>query len=269
MHYRYFLLNETYDFGLNWYRKNLPCVCKNEMTVEKTPLYFSTSYVPQRVYNMNNHMKMILMLRDPVERTISDFGHTKWDDAVNENQIWNDTFEELLLDNAGNINTSHPIIDRSVYYDSMINWLSWFDRKQFLLLSSERFTKQPYDTLRKVEEFLNLKTFFHRQMFYYDEKKGFYCYILNHEPKCMSRSKGLPHVKIQVHVRKQLIAYYRKKNRDFNKLVNETFPWSNNNISVVENNDTGAALSSKAPGDSYEFPNHNQQHNDKATQSIS
>ena len=71
---------------------------------------------------MNSEMKMILMLRDPVERTISDFGHSKWADRVYRKRIWNDTFEELLVDSVtGLIDKSNCIIDRSVYTDSMIN----------------------------------------------------------------------------------------------------------------------------------------------------
>ena len=180
---------------------------------------------------MNSNMKLILMLRDPVDRAISDFGHTKWADRVWEGRGWNDTFEELLVDRrTGAINTSHCILDRSVYYDSMVNWLKWFDRKQFLILSSEEFVKHPHDALLKAENFLTVKPFFEEKMFYYDRKKGFYCYLMYGEPRCMPEGTGLPHVKIHTKVKAQLAEYYRKKNRDFNKLVNETFVWSGQSV---------------------------------------
>ena len=180
---------------------------------------------------MNSGMKMILMLRDPVERAISDFGHTKWADKVYRKRKWNETFEDLLVDSrTGAINTSHCILDRSVYYDSMTNWLKWFDRKQFLILSSEEFVKHPHDALQKAEKFLNLKSFFDQKMFYYDKKKGFYCYVMHAKTRCMPDSKGLPHVKVQTKVKRQLGEYYRQRNHDFNKLVNETFVWSDQSV---------------------------------------
>ena len=96
-----------------------------------------------------------------------------------------------------------------------------------MILTSERFVTDPAESLKKVEEFLNLKTFFNHRMFYFDKVKGFYCYVMNGEGQCMSRSKGLPHVKVDSKVKRQMSKYYREKNKDFNKLMNTTFQWSN------------------------------------------
>lgn len=47
------------------------------MTIEKTPAYFTNQYAPERVHRLNSSMKLILILRDPVIRTISDFTQVK------------------------------------------------------------------------------------------------------------------------------------------------------------------------------------------------
>lgn len=46
---------------------------QDQITVEKSPNYFVDPVVPERVYKLNTSMKLLLILRDPVRRTISDY----------------------------------------------------------------------------------------------------------------------------------------------------------------------------------------------------
>jgi len=51
----------------------MPLVSRGQMTVEKSPNYFISNKTPQRIYEMNKNIKLILAVREPVERAISDF----------------------------------------------------------------------------------------------------------------------------------------------------------------------------------------------------
>lgn len=62
-----------YNKGLRWYRHRMPITKDGQLTMEKTPSYFITREVPKRVYNMNPKTKLILVVRDPVTRAISDY----------------------------------------------------------------------------------------------------------------------------------------------------------------------------------------------------
>lgn len=44
-----------------------------QITMEKTPSYFITREVPKRVYNMDPKTKLLLVVRDPVTRAVSDY----------------------------------------------------------------------------------------------------------------------------------------------------------------------------------------------------
>lgn len=55
----------------------MPTSIHGQITVEKTPSYMVTLQAPQRVYKMNNKMKIIVVLKDPVERAISDFTQSR------------------------------------------------------------------------------------------------------------------------------------------------------------------------------------------------
>jgi len=45
-----------------------------QITMEKTPVYFARSrIVPSRVHKMNSSIRLLVALRDPVERAISHY----------------------------------------------------------------------------------------------------------------------------------------------------------------------------------------------------
>ena len=69
----FFDKNERYRRGLDWYREQMPTSDENQLTVEKTPSYYVTPEVPERVYAMNPHVQLVLIVRDPVTRLLSDF----------------------------------------------------------------------------------------------------------------------------------------------------------------------------------------------------
>ena len=51
----------------------MPYTTSTQLTVEKTPGYFIGDDVPDRVKAMNKSIKLLVIVRDPVERAISDY----------------------------------------------------------------------------------------------------------------------------------------------------------------------------------------------------
>lgn len=51
----------------------MPLTVKGQITMEKTPSYFVSKNVPERVYQMNPLVKLLLVVRDPVTRAVSDY----------------------------------------------------------------------------------------------------------------------------------------------------------------------------------------------------
>jgi hypothetical protein len=54
-------------------RHHMPPTLEGQVTMEKTPSYFVTREVPQRVRQMNPNTKLLVVVRDPVTRAISDY----------------------------------------------------------------------------------------------------------------------------------------------------------------------------------------------------
>lgn len=53
----------------------MPLSFPNQITMEKSPKYFVSKAAPVRIREMNPLTKLVLILRDPVVRAISDYVH--------------------------------------------------------------------------------------------------------------------------------------------------------------------------------------------------
>ncbi|EMP26267.1 Heparan sulfate glucosamine 3-O-sulfotransferase 1 [Chelonia mydas] len=69
----FFNREENYRRGLGWYRQQMPLSRPGQLTVEKTPGYFSSPRVPARVRALAPGVRLLLIVRDPVERLVSDY----------------------------------------------------------------------------------------------------------------------------------------------------------------------------------------------------
>lgn len=65
--------DKYYKKGYQWYRHCMPPTLEGQVTMEKTPSYFITKEVPKRVHNMNPATRLIVVVRDPVTRAVSDY----------------------------------------------------------------------------------------------------------------------------------------------------------------------------------------------------
>ena len=53
----------------------MPLTYENQMTLEKSPSYLRRAEVAKRVFNWNPKVKMIIIIRDPINRAISNYAH--------------------------------------------------------------------------------------------------------------------------------------------------------------------------------------------------
>ena len=62
-----------YDAGVDWYRQQMPGVSEGQVAVEKTPGYFHSPGVAARLHETAKETKLVLIVRNPVTRLISDY----------------------------------------------------------------------------------------------------------------------------------------------------------------------------------------------------
>ncbi|MBN3320100.1 HS3S2 sulfotransferase, partial [Atractosteus spatula] len=216
--------DRNYDRGLDWYRSLMPRTLDSQITMEKTPSYFVTREAPRRIFNMSRDTKLIVVVRNPVTRAISDYTQTlsKKPDIP--------SFEALAFKNRslGLVDTSWNAIRIGMYAFHLENWLQYFPLSQIHFVSGERLITDPAGELGRVQDFLGLKRIVTDKHFYFNKTKGFPCLKKPESsslPRCLGKSKGRTHVQIDQEVIEQLRDFYRPYNIKFYEMVGHNFRW--------------------------------------------
>ncbi|CAM4605581.1 heparan sulfate glucosamine 3-O-sulfotransferase 6 [Caretta caretta] len=213
-----------YEKGLPWYRNLMPRTLEGQITMEKTPSYFVTKEAPKRIYNMSRETKLIVVVRNPVTRAISDYTQT-----LSKNPTI-PSFQALAFKNVstGLIDTTWSAVRIGIYAKHLDNWLQYFPLSKFLFVSGERLVSDPAGEMGRVQDFLGLKRVVTDKHFYFNETKGFPCLKKpegSSRPRCLGKSKGRPHPKIHGQVIQRLQEFYRPFNMKFYQMTGQDFGW--------------------------------------------
>ncbi|XP_011878242.1 PREDICTED: heparan sulfate glucosamine 3-O-sulfotransferase 6 [Vollenhovia emeryi] len=212
-----------YVKGFRWYRRRMPPTLVGQITMEKTPSYFVTSEVPKRVKHMDPGMKLIVVVRDPVTRAISDYTQVK------SKRRKMPRFEDLAFLNGSRIvDTSWMPLKIGVYVRHLERWLQYFPLSQFLFVSGERLIADPVMEITRVQDFLGLKRVICEKHFYFNATKGFPCLLKSEDratPHCLGKNKGRSHPYINPMAVQRLRDFYRPFNQRFYQLAGMDFGW--------------------------------------------
>jgi hypothetical protein len=156
-----------------WYVSHFPLkTTEGLLTGEASPNYIYFPEVAQRVSEKLPKVKLIAMLRDPVDRAYSHYCHEvahgdeklSFEDAIRRECIFDsDGFISKLrsMREKGPYEFDHfTYISRGIYAEQLKLWFEKMPREQFLILKSESFFNDPGDVLSKVLNFLGLPSSF-------------------------------------------------------------------------------------------------------------
>ncbi|CAG9763133.1 unnamed protein product [Ceutorhynchus assimilis] len=218
--------DKNYHKSFQWYRSHMPPTLEGQLTIEKTPSYFITKEAPRRVQMMNPSTKLLVVVRDPVTRAISDYTQAK------SKKLDMKPFEELVFVNGtvGSIvDTSWGPIKLGLYYKYLSRWLKFFPLSQLLFISGERLITDPAVELKRVQDFLGLKRVVTERHFYFNTTKGFPCLFKSEghsAPHCLGKTKGRNHPYVNPTVWQRLRDFYRPFNMRFYQMTGINFGWA-------------------------------------------
>lgn len=222
----FFDRDENYEQGLEWYRQQMPTSLPGQITIEKSPSYFITPKVPERVYRMSKSVKLIAIVRDPTRRAISDYTQSLGRKPDNP------PFEEMAIKDNGEVDEDWSKIAFGRYAEHLALWLKYFPVSQIHFVSGEELIKKPAKEIKLVERFLNLKPFITENNFYFNESKGFPCFVGKisnsgsvSRAHCMGETKGRKHPAVHREVLKRLHEYFHPLNEKFYSMVQRNFHW--------------------------------------------
>ena len=176
--------DENYWRGTDWYRAFFPLIARqraarlrgrNLACGEATPYYLFHPAVPERVAETIPDVRLIALLRNPVERAYSHYQHARklrmeklsFEEAVEaEPERLAGLDEELRkirperTKDGRRVHHHHlhrAYVSRSLYADQLERWLTYFPRDQLLVLRSEDFLARPNETFAEVFAFLGVR----------------------------------------------------------------------------------------------------------------
>ena len=232
--FEYSFFSHNYDKGLEWYRERMPYSLMGQITIEKSPNYFPNINAPNRVFRMNPDIQLLLTVRDPVHRAVSEYAMHKHMYETNKTRFYETQRKSMI-----NTNDSFPSFESIwkrflwFHYDTAVeNWLKFFRLDQIHIVDGDKFSKYPVPELRKIETFLNIDHYFTDEMFVFNSTKGFYCLKKTDirwspEPfmQCLSKGKGRQHPKVSAQVIQRLRSIFLPHNERFFNLTGRHFEW--------------------------------------------
>ncbi|XP_078364351.1 heparan sulfate glucosamine 3-O-sulfotransferase 1-like [Oculina patagonica] len=225
----FFDRQENYQLGLNWYMSQMPLSLHNQITIEKTPAYFVTDDAPRLVFKMSTSVKLLVVVRDPTVRAISDYAQ-----LFDKHHGTLRPFEEYVTEDAQHrvLRTTSAIVDSGVYINHLKKWLEYFPLEQIHFINGEELVKNPVHEMKSVETFLGLEPFIDETLYYFNETKGFPCLVPASQENgkqtvsgCLSETKGRPHPPVNEDVVTMLRDFYRPFNEEFYSAVGKNFGW--------------------------------------------
>jgi hypothetical protein len=136
-----------YDHGFQWYER---CFAGDGSLVrargEVSPSYFCEPSVPARIARYAPDVKILLSLREPVERALSNHRH-----EVREGHFAGPdlSFEAGLANNP-------MYVEQGLYATHLKRWLEHFPREQLLVVLMDEVELRPDEVCRTVYRFLGV-----------------------------------------------------------------------------------------------------------------
>lgn len=159
---RFFNRSDNWSRGGDWYETHFREASAHQLVGEKTPNYLWTNppdeerYLPdphRRIVETLPDAKLIIILRNPVERVVSAYNH-----HLRQGRIPPDlSMERVLFGDHEHLAREFGILSMSMYDRHLDDYLSVFDRNQLLVLFFEEdIVTEPERGLQRTCNFLGV-----------------------------------------------------------------------------------------------------------------
>ena len=221
--------DKNFQKSSTWYRCHFPSYVyksfvkyiskRNIITGEASPYYIFHPHTARRASEFIPSAKLILLLRNPVDRAFSHYNHevkygneaaVSFEEAIEkEDERLDGEMEKLLADEFYfSFNHQHfSYLSRGIYINQLEQWAKFFPKKQFLVLKSEDFFTNTSFVFKRITEFLGLPDW---------QPEFFRTYNAAKNSKMLDNK-----------TRERLTDYYRRHNQRLYEYLGTDFGWDN------------------------------------------
>ncbi len=212
----------NFDKGVEWYTTFFPHVepvaangAPGRITGEASPCYLFHPAVARRVAATVPHAKIILMLRNPVDRAYSHYHHevrlgyetASFPEALQQEDARLQGERTKILNNR-HYNSDrymhYSYLRRGIYVEQVRSWFELFPSEQILVLKSEDFFSNTAAIMRRVYDFLG---------------------VPHVDAAAPDRHKSFKYPKMDQGLRRQLLEYFEPYNQQLYRFLNTDFCW--------------------------------------------
>ena len=171
-----FFTPQNLDRGLAWYYSQFPAITDYEglLTGEASPAYFNNPYARDNISQLPKPVKIIILLRNPVERVISWYYHNIKCGQEHRPLL------EVITTEITKVQTTPPeridyscdYVADSIYLNKIKKWLEIISEPNILIIQTETLAVQPEATMKQVFDFLDLP--YYSVIEYFRHNQGFY-----------------------------------------------------------------------------------------------
>ncbi len=142
--------DQHYERGIGWYESYFPdnsIKSSHRAIGEITPRYIFDSSVPSRIADHLPSVRLLAILRNPVDRAYSHYGLRVRDQGI---QTDFRSFIEM------NIENNDDVFERGKYSQQLRRYLEYFEEDQIHIVIFERFVNNPEQVRSEVADFLGI-----------------------------------------------------------------------------------------------------------------
>jgi hypothetical protein len=145
--------DKNYTKGNIWYQEQFKSKDINKIWGEKTATYHYDEKVPDRIHKFNPNIKLVWILRNPIDRAYSNYWHrVKYGGEFS-------SFEDAINNEMNGIqkNIWGLYLKRSLYADQIIRFKQYFETDQMHFVVFEHLLKDIEIHLSSLLDYLGLK----------------------------------------------------------------------------------------------------------------
>lgn len=217
--------DNDFERGLSWYSSRFPTKLKRYwhqykhenrlITGEASPYYIFHPLCPERIARTLPHVKLIVMLRNPIDRAYSHYQMNvrqgleslSFETAIEVEQERIQGEQEKIINISNYTNPTYAkysYLSRGIYINQIKKWSNFFPEEQFCILNSESFFQSPLKIIEKVANFLAIPT---------------------HEPKKFKKSNVGQYSPMKSQTRNYLKNFFEVHNHQLYEFLNNDFGW--------------------------------------------
>lgn len=174
-------------------------------------------HVARRVYEQLPNCKLIILLRNPVDRAFSQYTHNIKNGKVSEGfeelvhrakKEYPAQFKRMQEDESYEAEIPLSLLFRGIYVEQIKEWLKYFPLEKILILKSEDLFSKTHEIYQEVLSFLELPPYDLES--YVTFNKGLY------------EKLG---VEMSPEIRQELIEYFKPHNEALYEFLGRDFGW--------------------------------------------